>query len=193
MKLQRKGEDSLTAYPIAEFEHLFHIKYRSFLTFSSEKELDTVIQHCPYILRIPQIAQENYELTAKYKQSLFNAAIPPVYVKWIDPIFEYGLFADVDLPQGAYVGEYVGQVKRLFRRERDSNPYCFQYPTKWWSFHYYAIDASREGNEMRFINHSNSPNLRPICLVDQNLLHMVFIANQAIPKDTQLTFNYTKG
>lgn len=191
IKLQRKGEMTATTIPLEYFEYLFKVKYRPTLTFDSQRSFKEVVDHCPYILRYPWIATENYALTKCYKTVLDNAYQSPVYIKWIDNTLQYGLFSEVDIEEGGYIGEYTGAVRRVFRRNREINGYCFQYPTKWWSYHYFIIDASNEGNLTRFINHSDQPNLRPVCLVENQLLHQVFIANKNISRDTELTFKYT--
>jgi len=190
IKLQRKSEMEPSVVTLDHFEYLFDIKYRSTLCFASNASLQEVINHCPFILRCPRIVTENYELTTLYKKELDNATLAPVYVKWIDNTLQYGLFADADIEEGTFIGEYVGLIHRLYHHHPVGNNYCFQYPSKWWSWHYFVIDALGEGNLTRFINHNNEPNLRPACLVEDQLLHQVFIARSKILKDTELTFHY---
>lgn len=188
--LQRKGESELSTLPLASFESLFKISYREFPYFSSYEELGVVVNNCPYILRSAWIAKQNHEQGRFYKKQLNTGSSANLAVKWIDPVLEYGLFANEDLPAGAYVGEYTGLVRRLFRRQPDYNVYCFQYPTKLWSWNYYVVDALNEGNLLRFANHSDEPNMQPHWVVDRGLLHMLFTTKRKVMKGTQLTFDY---
>lgn len=188
--LQRKEDSYPVSTSIAEFEEFFHLRYRPFLTFSNRKSLKKVIRNCPHVLRYQWFAEDNYILTALYKDQLFKGLLAPVSVRWVNSELGYGLFAEADFIPGTYIGEYVGIVRPISRNHLERSAYLFHYPTKWWSKDCYAIDSMSEGNLMRFLNHSNMPNVKPVCLVNQNLLHIVFIADQHIPCGSQLTFNY---
>lgn len=189
IRVQLEGQKHSSGMDLNEFENLFNITYRSFLTFSSYDLLQEVINNCPYLLKYGWLSDEN-EKDLSYKGELFTGYFAPVYIKWIDSILEYGLFAATDLPQGTLVGEYTGCVRRLYRTHSDANVYCFHYPTRFCSFKYFAVDAMLQGNYSRFINHSSTPNLQPRWLLDRGLLHLVFIANRQIAKGTELTFDY---
>lgn len=190
IKLQRKGEREPINILLADFEKFFRFTYCTHLLFPSYEHLKTVISNCPYILRLPWLVRENYATANLYKQHLATGAVAPVFIKWIDPILEYGVFADADLSEGTYIGEYTGIVRRLYRKNPDHNAYCLHYPTRWWSFNYYVIDALQAGNIMRFANHSDRPNMQPLCGVDRGLLRMVFVTNKRVAKGEQLTFDY---
>lgn len=173
--------------PLVDFENQFSITYRESLTFTSYSHLIETIHNCPYVLRSHFLAKDNYYWAEKYAHQLDSSTIGPVYVKWIDHTIGYGLCALEDIPQGAYIGEYTGCVREI---ASNPNAYCFHYPTRWWSWKKCVIDALKEGNILRFINHSENPNLQPFCLVNRRLLHFVFIAKRDISKGTELTFTY---
>lgn len=191
-KIRLKLKDSLTISEISvtEFERLFNLTYRPFLTFSSYHILREAINNCPYLLRCTCLVSENYALAKRYHLELALGALADLSVRWINDELGYGVFAESDIPEGTFIGEYTGHVRRLYRRHPDHNAYCFRYPTKLWSWHYFIIDAMKESNLLRFINHSDRPNLQPLCAVDRGLLHQIFISNQPIHKDAQLTFDY---
>lgn len=173
-----------------EFEELFGIKYLTHLRFDSYQAFNKVVHNCPLILKYSPLGEENRSLGVRYRPEIASGAVADTVICWIDPKIGYGLFAGQDLPEGTFVGEYTGLVRPLDRFHPDYNVYCFHYPTRFFSWNYYVIDASQEGNETRFINHSDVPNLQPICVVDRNLLHLAFLANRPIRKGTELTFNY---
>jgi uncharacterized protein len=191
-KLQPEGLKNPLMLSLKGFEKALGFTYRPYLTFPSYSFLKQMVRECPYILRSSRLASDNYAWTHTYKNELGRGKTESIFIKWIDPILGYGVFAEKEIPYGSFVGEYTGIVRRLFRGHPDQNPYCLHYPTKLWSLKYCVVDAFREGNLTRFINHSSHPNLQPICLVEHGLLHQVFIANRVIKPGEQLTFDYGK-
>lgn len=189
-KLQPNGMKAPLSLSLEGFEKALGIHYRPFLTFSSYQLLEEVVNNCPYVLRSQTLASDNYEWTKAYHQELCFGQTASIYIKWIDEALGYGAFAEEEILPGCFIGEYTGIVRRLSRNHSDYNPYCFHYPTRFWSLKYFVVDSMREGNLTRFINHSNNPNLQPLCLVDRGVLHQVFVAKNKIKKDEQLTFDY---
>ena len=185
-----KGENIACDLSSDEFQKVFGVVYCSTLRFESYPLLKEVLRNCPWILRKSSFGQENRELGNLYREQLSTGFTADLAIKWINERIGYGLFASEDIHEGAFVGEYTGQVRRLFRWHPDANAYCFHYPTRFWSWKYFAIDSWKEGNAMRFINHSDQPNLQPMCLVDRGLLHHVFFAKRQIKQGYQLTFDY---
>lgn len=190
VKVVFSGEEILSKCSLDQFEKAFNVKYLSHLHFASYAQLQKTIRNCPWILLKSVWGEENRKLGKLYQKQLEKGSVADVTIKWIDPQIGYGVFCNHELPRGTYVGEYTGVVRQLKRLKPDHNAYCFHYPTRFWSWNYFMIDALREGNEMRFINHSEQPNLEPKCLVDRGLLHLVFFTSQDIARGEQLTFNY---
>lgn len=190
IKIVPKGRPQVHYYSAEQFEKIFGIEYLSHPRFANYAVLQEVISNCPWILKQSWLGAENRQLGEQYKTEIDSGYIADLTIKWIDEVFGYGVFANESLPAGAYVGEYTGNVRRLSRWRPDFNAFCFHYPTRFWSWKYFVIDALHESNELRFINHSDQPNLEPICLLDRNLLHIAFVANQPIGRGMQLTFNY---
>lgn len=174
-----------------QFQKTFGVDYIRFLHFPNYKFFKQVIANRPYLLR-SRLATENWELAEKYQTELSTGFVAEVIIQWVDDAIGYGIFANADFAKGTYIGEYTGLVKRLYRFHSKTNEFCLHYPTKFWSLKYFAVDALNEGNELRFINHSNDPNLDPKCLVDRGILHQVFITNRHIKKGEELLFNYGK-
>lgn len=188
--VQKKGESSPNLLSRSAFEEFFGITYRPYLYFPSYSTLRRVVNNCPYILRSKRLASENYKWFKSYEAQIAKGETAPIAIKWINDHIGYGTFAAADIAAGDFIGEYTGLVKRLYRRRKDSNPYCFHYPTRFWSLKYYAINALGAGNVMRFANHSNRPNLLPLCAVDKGILHMIFVAVEDIAKGKELVFRY---
>ncbi len=141
-----------------------------------------------------EVSAESQELGKRFIQEIQSAYIPPVSVRLVDESVGYGLFAESDLPQGAYVGEYTGIVRRndLRRYLGPMNNYCYNYPILDELGRSFVIDAT-QGNLTRFINHSFTPNLLPIHVYYEGFYHLIFLALKPIEKGTQLTYDYGKN
>lgn len=176
----------------AQFKAFFQMKYCSHLYFPDYLFFQKVLKDCPWILRKSFLGEENRLLGQKYQNEVSKGFIADVAIKWIDETLGYGLFANCDFPENTFIGEFTGCVRRLYRQHPDQNEYCFHYPTRFWSWNYTVIDALKYGNETRFINHSDTPNLHPLCLCERNLLHIAFVTKRPIQAGTQLTYDYGK-
>lgn len=192
IKLLIKGNNIVLKCTRKQFEDITSVKYFSHLHFKDYNTLKEVSDNCPWLLKSTFLGEENRSLAKKYQDEINAGYVADLTISWIDDAIGYGVFANRDIPKGTYVGEYTGTVRQLNRFKPDHNAYCFHYPTRFWSWKYFMIDAFHAGNETRFINHSNDPNLQPQCLVDADhrLLHLVFFAAKDIDKGSQLTFNY---
>lgn len=172
-----------------QFPATFGVTYRSHLHVKSYDKLTELLRNCPLILRTP-LGKENQFLGEKFKRQLWDGANVKFVISWVNDQIGYGLFADEDLPSGAYIGEYCGFVRRLSRFHHDENSFCLHYPTIFWSFEYFVVDALNEGNELRFMNHSSEPNVEPFSAVDRRLLHQIFLTSKPVSKGEQLLFDY---
>ena len=192
IKLVVKGNSRVSKCTVQEFENSTGIKYLSHLHFNDYHSLKEISDNCPWVLRSSCWGEENRRLGRNFQREIKSGYVADLTIGWIDDFIGYGVFANQEIPAGSYIAEYTGVVRRLNRFNPDHNAYCFHYPTRFWSWKYFMIDALHEGNETRFINHSNDPNLQPQCLVDadQGLLHLVFFAAKHIDKGSELTFNY---
>ena len=189
-KLQPNGAGKPVELSRSGFEKALGFQYRPYSIFSSYSFFKDVINQCPYILRSHSLASENYEWEKLYHDEISEGKTVSIVVKWIDPVLGYGAFVAENIQEGQFVIEYAGAIRQLSRKHPDQNPYCFHYPTKFWSLKYLTIDSMKEGNLSRFINHSTHANLQPLCVVDRKLLHLIFVAKHAIKQGEQLTFDY---
>jgi hypothetical protein len=192
IKLVLKGNNLVSKCTVQQFEDVTGIKYLSHLHFRDYNSLKEISDNCPWVLKSSCLGEENRKLGRDFQREINAGYVADLTISWIDDFIGYGVFANQEIPAGSYIGEYTGIVRRLNRLNPDHNAYCFHYPTRFWSWKYFMIDALHEGNETRFINHSNEPNLQPQCIVDadQGLLHLVFFAAKHIDKGSELTFNY---
>ncbi|MBA2728780.1 MAG: SET domain-containing protein-lysine N-methyltransferase, partial [Parachlamydiaceae bacterium] len=185
-----KGTDKLQKLSEKLFQQYFKVAYLPHLAFFDYEEFKRVLANCPWVLAKSFLGEENREQAKEFSSQLKSGHCANISIRWIDEQLEYGVFAETDMAAGTYIGEFTGAVRHLSRKHPTHNIYCFHYPTRFWSWNYYVIDALRMGNQMRFINHSDRPNLQPLCLCERRLLHIVFIAKVAIKAGEQLTYDY---
>lgn len=186
-----KGKAKLEYVSIQVFSELFDLRYLSSLLFEDVKLLEEVVANCPLLLRT-FIGEEHRSLAASLRGRLFGGAVTPVSIRWINEALGYGLFAELPIKKDAFIGEYVGRVRKTGRLHPDLNGYCLHLPSRFWSWNYYLVDAEKACNELRFANHSDRPTMRPIALVDRGLLHIGLFALSDINPGDELTFNYGK-
>jgi hypothetical protein len=190
IKVLRRGTSQIKLMDELEFKHFFFVEYRSHLLFPSYQAFQKTLKAVPWTLSQSWFGRENRALGCEFQPQLFSGEVADLLIRWVNNLLGYGLFANGDLPRGSYVGEFTGLVRRLSRRHPDHNAYCFHYPTRFFSWRYTLIDALPGGNETRFINHSDTPNLQPLCLCERDLLHIIFVAKVDIAAGTQLTYDY---
>ncbi|HSX04051.1 MAG TPA: SET domain-containing protein-lysine N-methyltransferase [Rhabdochlamydiaceae bacterium] len=132
-------------------------------------------------------AEENGK---KYQSLIESSFTPKVSVRWVSEEVGYGLFAEEDLREGSYVGEYVGQIRKN-DEHGTFNHYLYSYPVLDFIGRNYVIDATC-GNLLRFANHSFEFNLKKAYAYFPPFYHAIFITCRPIVKGEQLTYNYGK-
>eukprot|EP00934_Nitzschia_sp_Nitz4_P002524 Nitzschia sp. Nitz4//scaffold70_size99833//49162//52194//NITZ4_004596-RA/size99833-snap-gene-0.144-mRNA-1//-1//CDS//3329557138//2514//frame0 len=107
------------------------------------------------------------------------------------PLHGWGLFNKYKLEKGDFIHEYVGETVANIEAERrgiecdaENKTYIFDLTTD------YAIDALRQGNKTRYINHSDNPNIVPKYIVVNGDVRIGFFALKTIPAQSELLFDY---
>ncbi len=173
-----------------EFRKKSGLHYSNQLYFATDKVRAEVKTLTAKVLSKSQIESKAIEAGDKYKQEIERGDIGPVYIRYINNRIGFGLFTSEDLPEGVFIGEYVGNVRRCNYFFADVNEYCFRYPLYQTGFKIYTVDAAEYCNETSFMNHSRKGNCEATIAYCDGLLHITLITSQPIPKDTELTFDY---
>ncbi len=164
--------------------------YLPHIDFESAEDRDFIWQAGMEKWKKGEVKPEADRLGREFIQKIESAYIPTVSVRWINEKVEFGLFAEEDLKEGSYVGEYTGIIRRNDRRYFEPlNNYCYAYPILDEIERNFVIDAT-QGNLTRFINHSSSPNLEPTYVFYEGFYHLIFLATGKIRKGEQLFYNY---
>lgn len=188
--IRLKESKELSLYSVEEFQKIFQVNYAPALQFQPPALCKKAMKNIPWLLKYTPFGLEHRELGSTYHEQLTTGQVANVAIEWIDDVMGYGLFAGEDLPPYTYIGEYTGVVRQVTRSAPDLNGYCIHYPTKFFSYNYLLIDAQTAGNETRFVNHSDDPNLKPMCVIDEGMQHIVLFTMKSVACGEQLTFHY---
>lgn len=136
-------------------------------------------------------------LTVRYGQALMDRYLCPLEIRVVGPEVGYGLFTRIDLATDDLVGEYTGVLQAACDAPPDQkvdghylSDYAWNYPDELPDGSEFEINALREGNELRFANHSSQPNLA----VDHTLVGGLFVTFfrvvRPVSRGEQLTVDY---
>lgn len=132
---------------------------------------------------------EQIWLGTYFQKEIASLELPSIRLKWIDSTIGWGIFAEKNLPEMYFVGEYAGLIRK--RKKADvKNAYCFEYEIARGESTRYTIDALDQGSMTRFINHSEKPNLACTLATVNALSHVIFYTARPIKKGEQLIYNY---
>ncbi|XP_055380832.1 probable histone-lysine N-methyltransferase CG1716 isoform X2 [Condylostylus longicornis] len=104
-----------------------------------------------------------------------------------------GIFADVEIPAGEFIMEYVGEVVDSDQFEKRAAEYsaCKNKHFYFMSLRSNAIiDATSRGNISRFINHSCDPNAETQKWTVNGELHIGFFTTRTVAPGEEITFDY---
>ena len=160
------------------------------LIFEKEDERAALHSEALSHLQKGMIPKERIALGAQFEKEINEGLIASSAVHFIDEAVGFGLFATGPLPKGAFVGEYVGRVRQN-NRHGEMNNYLYSYPQVDNIGRNYVIDA-KEGNLIRFVNHSERPNLISKYAFLDGFYHLILITLKEIHIDEQFTYNYGK-
>ncbi|MBS0620856.1 MAG: SET domain-containing protein-lysine N-methyltransferase [Verrucomicrobia bacterium] len=164
------------------------------IAFESEEDAQLFRQWGLEALERGQVSEEALRLGKEYRKEIEEGYLPKVLTRRVEEIAGDGLFADEEIAEGAYVGEYTGVLRRndLRRYFEPLNPYCYQYPLLDELGKNLVIDAKR-GNATRLINHSDTPNLKPLFAFLDGYYRLIFLALRRIERGEQLFYDYGKS
>ena len=148
----------------------------------------------PYYL---ENREEFDHLTGLYSSFIREEKMAPVSIRFISEDVGYGLFAEEDLEPGTFIGEYSGLVQEGFETPPDETgkgayetDYTWDYPDAWYEDILFEINGLKQGNELRYVNHSFEPNLAVEHTLLDNRWVIFFLTENFIKADTQLTADY---
>lgn len=190
IKVLFKEESDFSEISYEELAEKMQLRYVKSLLFEEDKIFGKVLKQSRTVMRKKQLSIREKWLGIRFEKEILTSYEPKVSIRWIDEIFGYGVFAEEEIPAGAFIGEYTGLVRKRRRRGDRKNDYCFEYTIGDWVYNPFIIDAKDQGNFTRFINHSDNPNLESLSVYGNGVMHIIFIALKPINAGTQMHYHY---
>ncbi|MBS0629086.1 MAG: SET domain-containing protein-lysine N-methyltransferase [Verrucomicrobia bacterium] len=188
--VQIKDTSEIQELSIADFEKKMDIRWLDHLEFRNDQIAAKVLRKSQIALKRKELSMRENWIGTYFRKEISRSFSPPVSVRWINDQMGYGVFAQSDIAAGAFIGEYTGTVRRRKWLSDKRNDYCFEYTIGDWVYNPFIIDAMGQGNFTRFINHSDTPNLEPLSVYADGVMHIVFVAQKPIQKGCQLSYHY---
>jgi len=187
--IYRNSEQRVYKISTDAFAKRVGIKYIDHIVFGRSQYREILIKKTEKRLRSPELRKMNAWTLALYREGMEHPKEELLYVRWIDQLLGYGVFAAQNIPALCYIGEYVGVIRKRRVRKNRFNDYIFGHVIAGKESSY-VIDAKDQGNFSRFINHNDYPNLTSRWVVKDGLTHIILFSNKLILKDQQLTYDY---
>lgn len=189
--IHRNSDQKRHTISLREFEDKLKIEYIDHLEFEHPDYLRWIVFKCQKQLKKANARKMNRWALALHKKAILTPRYDHIYIRYIDNVLGYGVFANRDLPALTYIGEYTGVVTRRSPKKTRFNDYVFGYMAgpKGTPF---IIDAKSKGNFTRFVNHSDSPNMNSRWVIVGGVTRIIVFTNEFIPKGEQLTYDYGK-
>lgn len=173
-----------------ELEEKFSMRVLVALEFGAPWIEKVVKKRCQKVFRRNELTLDEKWLGSFFEEEILAPPNLPLVIKLLDASVGYGVFADKDLAKKTYIGEYTGTVRQVFIKHWKSTDYWFVYPLEEICRVYYAIDASKQGNITRFVNHSDEPNCEMTSVFAHGAYHIVLYTKRPIKAGEQLTYDY---
>lgn len=133
----------------------------------------------------------------RYWRPLSEAWVAPTELRFVNEDVGWGLFARVRIARGAWIGEYTGVIRKAVAAKRTNmvdghylTDYAFTYPRPLPDGTVLEVDALKEGNPMRFANHSFRPNASVDHLLFENRWVTFFRARRTIEAGEEIRIDY---
>lgn len=172
-----------------QFEEEVGFSYIPQLDFADTFLFDKLQRKGKKLQKKGKLSTEQLWLGSFYRKEIETGQVPLLSLRWIDPVFGWGVFAETDFKKRDFIAEYTGKVRK-WKRSDQKNSYCFEYVPTHGMATPYTIDASLQGGIARFINHSETPNLTTALATIEGICHVVIYAIRPIQKGEQLCYDY---
>ncbi len=173
-----------------DLEKRFNFHYLPHLEFDDYRVEQWIRKKCTWAYKRGYVDKLTLWLGKLHNKQLEQDYVPDVTIRHVSDLVGYGVFNNKPLEKWEYVGEYAGVLRRRNLFVRNINDYCFMYPRQWIALKAFTIDSEQQGNVTRFINHSDTPNLESIAVFYDGVFRIIFRAIEAIPANTELSYDY---
>lgn len=133
----------------------------------------------------------------RYAQLIQTSAMAPVYIRRINKKVGYGVFSATELEKDTFIGEYTGVIQEAEENAGEEldkggfeSDYSWYYLEEIEQAPTLEISGRFEGNELRYVNHSNEPNVDVEHALIDGYWIIFFKAARKIKADEQLLISY---
>lgn len=181
------------ALSLEKFEEATQIQYLPRLAYWNAYTHRLALRHCTQVKKLQWLTPRDRWMGMFYGPDITASHIAPLEIRYIDPEMGYGAFAREDIPMHTLIGEYTGVIRKCPSAVANDLPYAFTYPRVEDARHHLVIEAGHWGNEMRYLNHSETPNCTPRAAWLHNSLCIVLSSTRTIYAGEELTYDYGEG
>jgi hypothetical protein len=163
------------------------------LEFSTDQRDATFREVANIVFSSPEVEARMRRVTRQTKKTdveaigTTRAEDVPIEVMDTHTIKNLGAFARHDIAEGAFIGEYAGEVTLLSSVRKRKSEYLFNLGSG------LTIDASRQGNATRFMNHSSDDyacNVNAMIVNHRGTRRVVFHAKRLIHHGEEMMYDY---
>ncbi len=166
------------------------VPYLIHLKFESPAIEAAVLKQNARALRSGFFSEEKLWQGQYYRAEILNGFCPGLYVEKVNSSIGWGVFAGQAIEKHSFVIEYTGLMRKRNRRLIAGNNYLLRYPNAEPGAEKFTVDAEKEGNYSRFINHSFEPNIEIASVFLDGMVHILLLTLKKIEKGEQLCCNY---
>ena len=137
------------------------------------------------------------ETHRRYARYIKESRLAPIYIRKIDDKVGYGVFSGAELEKDAFIGEYTGVIQEAVEKSGQElaeggfeSDYSWYYLEEIEQAPTLEINGRFEGNELRYVNHGDEPNVDVEHVLIDGYWVLFFKAARRIKKDEQLLISY---
>ena len=105
-----------------DFECFFKVRYLAHLEFGSEKIREKIQKRCQKAVVRGWITTRQKWLGAYYAEGIRGHMPLDLTIRWINEEVGYGVWTNVPIPAGAFIGEYTGVLRKRRFLEKVGKP-----------------------------------------------------------------------
>ena len=176
-----------------QLERLMGITYTSHLIFERERDFDSMhlwSMPPPCSPANPFGSIPSAAALGCAEQLRAGELAPQLFIRYVGIVdgvdCGLGLFASAPIASGSFLCEYTGLVQ-IASPTPERDDYSFGLPV---CDPDVRISAQKYGNICRLFNHSDIPNVRLRCAVQEGVIHVFAMATADVPVGAQLTVHY---
>ncbi len=175
---------------IKDYEGYFQIRYINHVEYEKALYFTRIAKLCQKAEKKKALNKERKWLGFYYDKELTEPTRPFVMIKPVNDKIGYGVFTLKNLKKGTFIGEYTGLLRKRRKRKDAKNSYCFEYIIGEYKKTPFTIDAKKQGNFTRFMNHRQKGNCDSFLVFHKGVMKVILYTNQDVKEGEELCYDY---